>query len=267
LACLIGIDRSICGGANDFPPAAATAKEFRAHARPQPSEATPACPTSAGVHKGAIAPGETAHSEAFANCAATPRGESAAAGIQAAAYATANPNPSDSASLIGGTSNVSAALGGTSGVLGLMTDAFNNLPMGGTNYLTQYNWNVTLGDFSSLTPQLYLGLVNASSTGNGTVAVTIDLNNGDGNISDNFASFSAADGFFTDNVIDFGTLGDTLSSSQTLTVQIDVTVNPTTSGASFDPNMVLATPTVPEPVTMSMLLPGVGLVMKRRRRG
>jgi hypothetical protein len=48
LAGLLTFVAAFCKRKQEIPPAAAGAKEFRAQARPQPSEDTPACPTSAG---------------------------------------------------------------------------------------------------------------------------------------------------------------------------------------------------------------------------
>jgi len=46
LAAPLTFAATFCERQEKFPPSAANAKEFRAHARPQPSEDTPACPTS-----------------------------------------------------------------------------------------------------------------------------------------------------------------------------------------------------------------------------
>lgn len=206
------------------------------------------------------------HTEAFANNAASPRSESLAAGIQAAAYATANPNASDTTSSLASSGNVAAAFNGTSGVLGLITMSFQNLPLGSsTAFKTETDWSVTLADVPDLSQQLILGLTGASSSGDGTVVFAVNLNNGDPAISQSFSHFAAADAYFTNAAFDLGTIGGDLTAGQSLSVDISLTVVPTTAGATFDPGLAFGTP-APEPAALWILaLAGAGLPRRPER--
>ncbi len=221
-----------------------------------------------------VVSGATAHTQAFAITMGPTRNSSNANGIQAVAYASAMPSNSDANAALASSPNVRSnfnvggnGTGPVSDVVGLMTLAANNMSTGSaTTYHSEVDWNINPAQLAHGQQNILVGLLNASSSGTGTVSFALDLN-GTTTTELNAASFSAADAFFTDTTLNLGAIG---TSTFTLNFLLDVT--PTSNGATFDPNIIFGNatmasgPAAPEPAALALMaLGGLTLLLRRRR--
>jgi len=150
-------------------------------------------------------------------------------GTSLARYGTTSPLAGSVTSATTGSATVQSDFASPAHVLGMMTLGGGS-PNSGTLDASRANtlsWSVSAPTVSS-GDQLYLGLFNPFSVGSGTVTFTV-IENGNNAISEDFASFSDASSWFTDNVKDLGTV----AADTPISLDVTMTVDPTAAGSWF----------------------------------
>lgn len=135
------------------------------------------------------------------------------------------------------------------------------------------DWTINLVQLANPQQHLLVGLLGASSTGDGTVTFQIDQNGTDV-VRQTFLTFSAADTYFANQTLDLGAIGIGVPTNNLLSLSFTLSVTTGLDGASFDPNIVFgnstlgSNPTVPEPASLLLLAVGATgmLLLKRRLR-
>lgn len=221
----------------------------------------------------------TATASAHASVAGTIPTASSASGNLVAAYATTSPSASVVSSATSGATNVQSAFASPTKVLGMFTVGAGAPSLGtlGSSPSTTLEWTIS-GSAVGSSEDLLFGFFGPSSTGSGSVTFSV-TDNGSSAISESFSSFSSASAWFTDNVENLGPV----TAGSALTLDVALTVDPTTSGAWFGgsgifglsdppvsgPMLVARAAPVPEPGTISLLaLAGLALplLMRGNRR-
>ncbi len=218
--------------------------------------------------------GVTSHTEAFAITSGPTRSASLANGIQSATFASLLPTSADIAAALSSSPNVRSNFGqGSSDFLGLTTLSTGNMTTGGaTAYHSEVAWTFVPSDLAHPAQDLLIGLLNASSSGTGTVTFTISRQ---GVITTelNAASFSSADAFFTNNTLNLGAINAGVNPGYQLDLNFTLDVTPTSNGATFDPNIIFGNatmasgPAAPEPASLALLaIAGAGMLLLKRPR-